>query len=177
MGDRDLSESKNALGGVNCVHFIGVCGVSMSSLAMLTARMGLSVSGSDTGAETSERREMLEGAGIAVCRGNSPQNLPNEVDPRAVAVVYTAAISSRDSELVAAREREMRIFTRAEFMGLITASIPVRVGVSGMHGKSTVCGMISEIYLAAGLDPDILCGAELPGISHRRWKRYEPAEK
>ena len=42
MGDRDLSESKNALGGVTCVHFIGVCGVSMSSLAMLTARMTLS---------------------------------------------------------------------------------------------------------------------------------------
>lgn len=36
-----------------------------------------------------------------------------------------------------------------------------RIGVSGMHGKSTATAMISHIFLAAKLDPTIVLGAEL----------------
>lgn len=152
------------LSGIRYVHFIGIYGVSVSSLAIISRARGYIVSGSDTGEGSPPRRRELAARGIRVLRGNRPENLPSHVASEEVAVVYTAAVTDDNPELIAARVRGMRILRRTEFMELLIGSIPVRIGVSGTHGKSTVCGMISEIFLAAELDPDILCGAELPSL-------------
>ena len=109
-----------ALSGVKRFYFIGIYGVSVSSLAIICARRGYTVSGSDTGEGTEERRRGLENAKITVRRGNSPQNLPSEASPSEVAVVYTAAITEDNAELSEARRRGMRIYSRAELMELIT---------------------------------------------------------
>jgi UDP-N-acetylmuramate--alanine ligase len=41
----------------------------------------------------------------------------------------------------------------------------VRLGVSGTHGKSSTTGMLAHIFMDAGMDPTIACGAEIPSVS------------
>lgn len=152
------------LKGISHIHFIGVYGISLSALAVISAKRGYVVSGSDTGYGSDNIRCQLEGAGVTVFAGNSPENLSHLPSAQSSAVVYSAAVTEQNGELAAARSLGIRVFGRAEFMELITSGFGVRIGVSGTHGKSTVCGMITEIFLAAGLNPDVLCGAELPSL-------------
>ncbi|MBR2461372.1 MAG: UDP-N-acetylmuramate--L-alanine ligase [Clostridia bacterium] len=143
------------------LHFIGICGISMSSLAEICALDGYTVSGSDVAASSSRERALLN-AGIQVFHGNSPDNLPKEVPERDVAVIFSAAIKADDPELVEAEKRKINTFSRAKFMTLMSAGIPRRIGISGMHGKSTVCAMLAQIFRAAGAEPDVICGADIP---------------
>lgn len=155
---------QNELNSITHVHFIGVYGVSVYSLAVITANRGYTVSGSDTGEGNALRRSALSNAGIRLYSSHSASNLPQNVPPHQIAVVHTAAVTDANPELTAAREKGMRIFSRAEFMELLTVGIPLRIGVAGTHGKSTVCGMLAQIFTEAGTDPDVLCGAELPSF-------------
>ena len=143
------------------LHFIGICGISMSALAESCALDGYTVSGSDVAASSSRERALLN-AGIQVFHGNSPDNLPKEVPERDVAVIFSAAIKADDPELVEAEKRKINTFSRAKFMTLMSAGIPRRIGISGMHGKSTVCAMLAQIFRAAGAEPDVICGADIP---------------
>lgn len=75
--------------------------------------------------------------------------------------VYTAAIGDDNPELIRARQiNNIRIFTRSEYLALITDSFRVSVGISGTHGKSTVTNMLSDILLCYGCDVTMLAGAE-----------------
>ena len=69
------------------VFFIGVGGVMMSSLALLTLRAGHPTVGSDR-AQTAVTAE-LEAAGIRICYGHAAEHLPDDCG----LVVYTVAIS------------------------------------------------------------------------------------
>ena len=144
------------------LHFIGICGVSMYSLAIISARAGYTVSGSDTA--DGPRKESLLAAGIPVQCSNSPNNLPRSDPPEKTAVVYTAAIDDQNPELSAARALGMTVISRAELMGYLLSQYHTRIGVSGTHGKSTVCAMLAAIYEASDLSPTVLCGAEIPAL-------------
>lgn len=144
------------------LHFIGICGISMSSLAIISAGLGYTVSGSDS--TEGQIPQKLINAGITVYRGNSPENLPHNVEKTRVAVIYSAAIGESNIELSAAREAGFRTLGRAEFLAMLTKDFPSRIGVAGMHGKSTVCAMLAEIFKAANADPDVLCGAEAKAL-------------
>ena len=160
--------TQSPLNKVNRIHFIGIYGVSLSSLALLSAHRGYNVSGSDTDSGRPSVKNLLTKANIAVSHGNVPENLPTNLPPSRIAVVHTAAVTEDNPELRAARAMGMRIFGRTEFMELMTADIPTRIGVAGTHGKSTVCGMLASIFISAGLDPDVLCGAEFPTLGAMR---------
>lgn len=141
------------------IHFIGIGGVSMSSLAMIAAEQGYSVSGSDTA--DSDRIHELIRRGITVFLGNSPSNLLKYKDTDHLAVVYTAAANDSNPELSAARQNGILTVSRAEFMGAVMKDIPHRIGIAGMHGKSTVCGMLAHISLSEGSDDSFICGADI----------------
>ena len=83
----------------NCkkIFFIGIGGVSMSSLALITKRRGFSVAGSDRaqGALT----EKLTLCGVDVFYGHSGENV-KDCD----AVVYTLAIGEDNPEYVEAQK-------------------------------------------------------------------------
>ena len=155
-----MCETYRKLDGRKRLYFIGIGGVSMSSLALIAAEQGYSVSGSDI-AESS-RTELLERRGIRVYRGNSPKNLPISDGIEDLAVVYTAAVSDDDAELEAARRLGVLTVARTELMGFLMRDASRRVGVCGMHGKSTVCGMLAQISAAAGAEDGFICGADIP---------------
>lgn len=139
------------------VFFLGIGGISMSTLAFMAAERGIAVSGSDQ--REGDMIERLRAAGITVYIGHRAANLGD-----ADALVYTAAVKENTPELLAARERGIPCIRRAEYLGWLMSAYPVRIGVAGMHGKSTATSMLSHIYLAAELDPAIAVGAELSAI-------------
>lgn len=139
------------------VYFIGIGGISMSSLALILKNKGCKVAGFDF--KQSENTELLEKNGIKVNFQFSPDN-QNGFDT----VVYTAAIADDDKELVLAKKRGAKIYTRAELLGDIVSGYKHSIGVAGTHGKSTTTGMLSDIMLAAKADATVLAGAVIPAL-------------
>ena len=135
------------------VFFIGVGGIMMSSLALLTLRAGHPTGGSDR--TRTAITEELEAAGIRISYGHAKENLPADC----ALVVYTVAISPDTPEYVAARERGIPCVSRADYLGALMTAYTRRVGVAGMHGKSTCTSMCAQILLDAEVDPTILSGA------------------
>ena len=139
------------------IFFIGIGGVSMASLARFSLAAGKNVAGSDR--EESDATRSLEKEGARVFIGHRAENVEGSD-----LVVYTAAIKDDNPELIAARAGGIKTLSRAEFMGAIMADCRVRIGVAGSHGKSSATAMISHVMLAAGKDPTVMCGADIPEI-------------
>ena len=76
-------------------------------------------------------------------------------------VVYTAAISPDDPELVEAHNMNIPCVERSEFVGYLTRIYENTIGISGTHGKTTTTSMVSLCFIEAGLDPTIQVGADL----------------
>ena len=140
------------------VFFLGAGGIMMSSLALLTKRAGFSVKGSDRA--ESALTDKLREAGVEMFFNHSESNLGDHTG----AVVYTVAISPDNPEYVRAQRENIPCISRADYLGYMMTEYKYRVGVAGMHGKSSCTSMCAQIFLnsaAAGesSDPTIVSGA------------------
>ena len=140
------------------IHLIGIGGISMSSIALMLKNMNASVTGSDIN-ETDITKNLNE-SGIKVLYGHHPE-LVQDAD----IVVYTAAIHEDDLERKEAKILNKPSYERAEFLGMLMKEFKNSLCVSGTHGKSTTTGMLSLIFLEAGLNPTIQVGAIMPEIN------------
>lgn len=140
------------------VHFIGICGISLSALAIMSKNLGAIVSGSDI--SKGEMFDRLNELGITVFLGHSANNLNN-----AQIVVYSSAINEDNPELKFARANNLKILKRAEFLNELSKAYKTIIAVSGCHGKTTTTAMISQILIDAGLDPTIHIGGEFSLIN------------
>jgi len=136
------------------IHFVGIGGVSTSSLASLLLARGYRVSGSDN--QLSPRLESLRSSGAAIHAGHDPGFVRGSS-----LVVYSHAISQKNPELIAAHTLGIPSVSRSELLGALMLDYPERIGVSGTHGKSTVTAMLDSILSLASQDPTTLCGADL----------------
>ncbi len=140
------------------IFFLGIGGVSMSSLAFWAKRMGCEVAGYDATLTRTTRE--LEETGIAVYNYFSERFYDN-VD----LIVYTGAIHDDDIVLSYPRSLGIPEMTRAHFLGQMMRQSKNPIGVSGTHGKSTTTGMLASIFLAEEeRDPTVMVGARLPAI-------------
>ncbi len=139
------------------IHFVGIGGVSMSSLALILKQQGKTVTGSDTGKNPTIKK--LIDAGIIVYPTHNSDNAAG-----CDLLVYTAAVSDNNPELVYARENNIPMMERAVLLGYMTAEFKNSIAVSGTHGKTTVTSLISCILKTAKLDPTVLVGANLKAI-------------
>lgn len=142
------------LNGANSIFFCGIGGINMSSLAHVSLVNGKRVGGSDR--TRSRLTERLESEGIEVFYSHDAKNL-DTYD----AFVYTVAIGEDNPEYVRAIERGIPVISRADYMGYLMTEYKKRIGVSGMHGKSTVTSMCASLLLSADTNPTVLSGAEL----------------
>lgn len=140
------------------VHFTGIGGISMSSLAEILLSKGFTVTGSDT--KQSDITNHLTSSGARIAYTQAAEN----VDPDCEVLVYTAAVKQDNPELLAAASMGIPLLTRAQFLGQMMKNYRTAVGVSGTHGKTTTTSMISQVMLEAALDPTILVGGIFPTI-------------
>ena len=140
------------------VHFIGIGGISMSGLAQILIGAGFTVSGSD--ARRSPITEHLTAMGAII---NYPQMAGN-ITPDIDLVVYTAAIAPDNPEYMAVVEHAIPLMTRADLLGQIMKNYQMPIAISGTHGKTTTTSMLSEVLLAADMDPTLSIGGILKSI-------------
>ncbi|MCL2665516.1 MAG: Mur ligase family protein, partial [Defluviitaleaceae bacterium] len=144
---------KNIFGDdVKRVHFIGIGGISMSGLAEMLMARGFAVSGSDD--NVSDATERLGSLGIKIYTAHEAANLNDCPD----LVVYTAAIKNGNSELAAARSKNIRVIDRAELLGLMINENDSSVCIAGCHGKTTTTSIVADICVGAGYDPSVNVG-------------------
>ena len=154
--NRILSEEDN-------VYFIGIGGVSMSSLAEISKKKVSRVAGSDR--TLSPVTEALEAEGIKVYEGHHAENCRDYT-----VFVYNSAIHEDNPEYKYAKENGCPLIRRADFLGYVVTFFKQSVGVAGTHGKSTSTAMLASALIEAGLDPTVLNGAVMRDInsSYRR---------
>jgi UDP-N-acetylmuramate--alanine ligase len=137
------------------LHLVGIGGAGMSGYATVAAQLGATVTGSDRAA--SPALERLVAAGIDARAGHDAAQLPEGSD---VEVVVSSAIGAGNPEIVAARERGLRVMPRAELLGELSA-LRRTIAVAGAHGKTTTSSMTAHVLLACDMDPGYLIGGEL----------------
>ncbi|WP_425560297.1 UDP-N-acetylmuramate--L-alanine ligase, partial [Kineococcus glutinatus] len=141
---------------LGAVHLIGVGGAGMSGIARLLLARGAVVSGSD--ARDSAVLDDLRAAGARIAVGHDAGNLAG-----AATVVVSSAVRGSNPELVAARERGLRVLHRSEALAALMAGRRA-VAVAGTHGKTTTSSMLAVALQHAGVDPSYAIGGELaPG--------------
>jgi UDP-N-acetylmuramate--alanine ligase len=135
------------------LHFVGVGGAGMSGLALIAARLGARVSGSDRA--SSPYLERLRAAKITVTIGHDAANVPAGAE-----LVYSSAIPPTNVERAAARAAGLRELHRSTLLAQV-AALRRCLAVTGTHGKTTTTAMIVEIMRACGMDPAYVVGGEL----------------
>ncbi len=142
------------LEGCKSIFFVGIGGINMSSLAHVSLVSGMRVGGSDRVRSSLTDRLSREGAEIFYC--HDEKNV-DDYD----ALVYTVAIAEDNPEYVSALRDGKPCISRADYMGYLMTSYRRRIGISGMHGKSTCTSMCAATLICANTDPTVLSGAEL----------------
>ncbi|MFV0503706.1 MAG: UDP-N-acetylmuramate--L-alanine ligase [Lachnospirales bacterium] len=140
------------------IYFVGIGGVSMSGLALILADSGYIVKGSDT--IYSSNIENLIKQNIHVNIGQVSNNITNDID----LIIYTAAVSTENPELMKGRELGIKIIDRAHLLGLLMKNYEFPISIAGTHGKSSTTSMLSEIFLLANKNPTITVGGNLKSI-------------
>ena len=143
--------------GCKAIWMIGIGGVSMCSLAELSLRIGFGVGGSDR--SDGERLERLRNLGAEIRIGHR-----EDIPKRYGAVVYTVAVSEENPEYRTAMRNGIPLISRADYLGYLMSLYRERIGIAGMHGKSTCTAMCAAALEET--DPTVLCGAELPAFDN-----------
>jgi len=138
------------------LHFIGIGGAGMSGLALVCARLGAVVTGSDRA--DSSYMERLRAAGIEPAVGHDAANLPDGAE-----VVVSTAIAEDNPELKLARERGTEPIHRGALLAELCAEKRL-IAIAGTHGKTTTTAMTAWALRAIGADPAFFVGGEVPGL-------------
>lgn len=139
------------------IHLIGIGGISMSAIAETLHNWNYKVTGSDL--NKSEITDNLNKHGITTVIGHDLENAKI-----ADLIVYTAAVSDTDPEILIAKENNIPIIGRGTFVGYLTKLYNEAICISGTHGKTTTTSMISTCFIDAKKDPSIEVGAILDSI-------------
>jgi len=138
------------------LHFIGIGGAGMSGLALVCARLGATVTGSDR--SDSSYMERLRVAGVEPVVGHDAANLPEGAE-----VVVSTAIGADNPELALARERGIEPIHRGALLAELCAEKRL-IAIAGTHGKTTTTAMTAWALRALGADPAFFVGGEVPGL-------------
>ncbi|MFH1188462.1 MAG: UDP-N-acetylmuramate--L-alanine ligase [bacterium] len=145
------------------VHFIGIGGIGVSSLARYFLSQNWTVSGSDVA--MSDLVSELRSDGITVHIGHKSANVPRN----ASLVVYSNAITSDNPELATAYERNFTVQSYPQALGDVTKQYTT-IAIAGSHGKSTTTALVALILEKAGLDPTVIIGTKLKEFGNSNFR-------
>lgn len=151
------AEIAKMLEGAKKLFFAGIGGVSMCSLARISHLRGYEVSGYDR--SSSAITAALEQMGIDVFYENDASHIDG-----CSMLIYTVAIPADTPEYAEALRRGIPCVSRADYLGYIMSGYKSRIGLSGMHGKTTTTSMTAKIFNDAGLDPTASCGGVMKDV-------------
>ena len=146
------------INNIKRIHMVGIGGSGMCPLAEILHSKGYVLTGSDN--NESDPLKRIKNLGIKVFMGHNAENVKD-----AELVVYSAAISFDNPEIVAAKELGITTMERSHLLGALTRQFDNVIGVCGTHGKTTVTSMITQILLLNKMEPTAVIGGRLPMIN------------
>lgn len=135
--------------------FCGIGGSGMSALAVLLAKNGYAISGSDRGFDAqkgADVREKLMKQGIALFAQDG-SGVTKDLD----CVVVSSAVEESVPDVKAARALNIPVRKRAEILADFLATTN-GIAIGGTSGKTTVTAMTAHILKQAGVDPNVVNG-------------------
>lgn len=156
------------LNKIQNIHFVGIGGIGMSSLARHFLFEKKVVRGSDR--ELTDLTKALASEGIQVC---CPQSADN-IAPDTELVIYTEAVTKGSdgwAELEQARKNGVPCINYFEALGLAMNPYYL-IAVAGTHGKTTTTAMLADIFEAAEKDPTVVVGS----LRAKTQKNYRPGK-
>jgi len=136
------------------IHFIGICGVAMSALALAFHKKGYTVTGSDKGFYPPVSTHLKE-AGISYYPGWHVDKMTKDGDPDLVIVGNVAGSKNPEWMYVQDNNLEYKSYPEAIAEFFLQKNSIV---CAGSYGKTTTTTLLSWIFLQAGKDPSYMFG-------------------
>ena len=134
-------------------HFIGIGGTGLSAIARLLHESGYTVTGSDM--QGSSYVDDLRELGITIYIGHIAEQI-GEAD----FIVRSSAIPDKNVEVVAAREKNIPVYKRSDFLGRLMED-KIGIAIAGTHGKTSTTAMLAWTLTELGQDPSFIVGSTI----------------
>ena len=135
------------------LHFLGICGTFMGSLAIIARQLGHKVTGSDANVYPPMSTQLQE-QGIALIEGYDPSQL----DPAPDVIIVGNAMSRGNPCIEYMLDRKLKYISGPQWLSENLLGERYVIAASGTHGKTTTSAMIAWILEFAGLNPGFLIG-------------------
>src|SRR3974390_2020590 len=126
------------------IHFIGICGTAMASLAGMLKQRGFHVTGSDNAAYP-PMSDFIASLGISLSQPFSEANLRQRPD----LVVVGNAISRGNPELEHVLDQGILLQSLPQVLYDEFLTERARLVVAGTHGKTTTASMLAWLFHCA----------------------------
>jgi len=135
------------------IHFIGICGTAMGSVAAALQNRGYIVTGSDQNVYPPMSDFLIEN-GINVSVGHNENNIPDNVD----LVIIGNAMSRGNVEVESVLNRKIPYTSLPELIKRYFLQGKRNIVITGTHGKTTTSSIIAHILNDNGLNPNLMIG-------------------
>ncbi|HIL88310.1 MAG TPA: UDP-N-acetylmuramate:L-alanyl-gamma-D-glutamyl-meso-diaminopimelate ligase [Deltaproteobacteria bacterium] len=135
------------------IHFSGICGTAMASLAVLLQKRGHCITGSDANVYPPMSIFLAE-HGLSVNEGYAAANL----DPPPDLVVIGNTLSRGNPEVEATLSQGLRYASVSELLKEHFLQGNTSLVIAGTHGKTTATALLAWVFREAGRDPGFLIG-------------------
>ena len=134
------------------IHFTGIKGVGMTSLALCAQDLKIKVTGSDI-EEYFITDQTLKKANISWQKGFDSRHIG-----KPDCLIYTAAHGGEENiEVKAAKSKQIPVYSQGQALGKFMEG-KKGISVSGVGGKTTTSSMIATVFATAGLAPSFAIG-------------------
>ncbi len=143
------------------IHFIGIGGIGMSAIALVLAKRGYSISGSDK--NKSKAITQLSEHGVKIFTNQTESNIEELVkdNPKEILIVISSAIPKNNPELRKAIENKLQILHRSDILSSLTKEQP-SILIAGSHGKTTTSTIVTTLLALCQKDPSAVIGGIMP---------------
>ena len=135
------------------IHFLGICGTAMGSVAAALSQRGFVVTGSDENVYPPMSTFLAE-KGVEITQGYRPENIPAKAD----LIVIGNAMKRGNPEVESVLDRKLYYLSLPEVLKQFFLRGRHNLVVTGTHGKTTTTSLLAWILRSAGLDPSFMIG-------------------
>ena len=134
------------------IHFLGICGTAMGSIAAAMRDRGFKVTGQDENVYP-PMSTFLESKGVEITAGFRPEDIPS-----ADLIVIGNAMSRGNPAVEAVLNRKLLYLSLPETLKQFFLRGRHNLVVTGTHGKTTTTSLLAWIFESAGEAPGYLIG-------------------
>jgi UDP-N-acetylmuramate--alanine ligase len=145
------------------IFCIGIQGIGLSGVANILHSRGHDISGVDP--VSSDITDHLKRKGVGIVHSHREENISSNLD----LIIYSEAVPTDNPERLRAAQLGIRQMSFAQSLQLLSTDKKV-IAISGTHGKTTITGMLTAIFLQTHLDPQIIIGSKMPQLSGQNYK-------